>query len=457
MIQFAAPALEAALKRAPAAAPAPALPPTSTPGHERTASAHREETERIGDEIAELAAHLHAATYRLLELLRAFDAREGWGDGGHRSCAHWLSWRTGIALGAAREKVRVARALAVLPRISDAMQRGELSFSKVRALTRVATPGSEAELLAFARSATASQLERLVRAWRRVDRLEDAETDRLRHEARYLTLYPDDDGMYELHGRLDPEVGALLAKALEWAAEVVHGRTADADLSAGQRRADAIGHLAACALAGDGSACRAERYQVVVHVDAEALAAGSSDGHAVLADSGQRVSAETSRRTSCDAGLVALRHDGSGGVLDVGRRTRTVSSAIRRALEHRDRVCRFPGCESRFCDAHHIRHWADGGQTRLDNLILLCRTHHRLVHEGGFGVEADTVGTTRFRAPAGWLVPDAPPLAVAEGAIARLRRDNASTAPDIHAWTAAPVQTWGDRFDLDWSLMVLRQ
>jgi hypothetical protein len=107
------------------AAPAPA------PAHESIASAHREETDRIGDEIAELAAHLHAATYRLLELLRAFDAREGWGDGGHRSCAHWLSWRTGIALGAAREKVRVARALAVLPRISDAMRRGQLSFSKV--------------------------------------------------------------------------------------------------------------------------------------------------------------------------------------------------------------------------------------------------------------------------------------------------------------------------------------
>jgi hypothetical protein len=191
----------------------------------------------------------------------------------------------------------------------------------------------------------------------------------------------------------------------------------------------------------------------------------------VLADSGQRVSADTTRRLSCDPGLVALRHDGSGGVVDVGRRTRTVSSAIRRALEHRDRVCRFPGCENRFCDAHHVRHWADGGTTRLDNLILLCRAHHRLVHEGGFGVEVDADGAIRFRAPAGWIVPDAPPLAIAipqgaaaaaeaeraQGIVARLHRDNATPAPDIHAWTAAPYQTFGDRLDLAWSLMILRQ
>ena len=351
-------------------------------------------------------------------------------------------------------------------------------------------PRNEAELLPFARAATASQLERLVRAWRRVDRLDDVESDQLRHEARYLTLYPDDDGMYELRGRLDAEVGALLAQALEWAAEQVHGRRVRPELSPAQRRADAVGFLAERALGGDETTGRrAERFQVVVHVDGEALETGSSDGHAVVADSGQRVSAETSRRLTCDSGLVALRHDGSGGVLDVGRRTRTVSSAIRRALEHRDRVCRFPGCDNRFCDAHHVRHWADGGHTRLDNLILLCRTHHRLVHEGGFRVEAGLDGTVRFRAPAGWLVPDAPPMtavhdpeptggAPADGEaavgdrgaaalghyevptgapIARLRRDNAATAPDIHAWTAAPDQTCGDRFDLDFSLMILMQ
>ena len=123
-----------------------------------------------------------------------------------------------------------------------------------------------------------------------------------------------------------------------------------------------------------------------------------------------------------------------------------MSSAIRRALGHRDRVCRFPGCENRFCDAHHVRHWADGGHTRRDNLILLCRTHHRLVHEGGFRVETEADGAVRFRAPAGWVMPDAPPVPAVDGAPARLRRDNAVTAPDIHP-----------RFDLDWSLYILMQ
>jgi uncharacterized protein DUF222 len=127
-------------------------------------------------------------------MLREFDRREGW-RGGFRSCAHWLSWRTGIALGAAREKLRVARALVQLPRLSEAMGRGELSFAKVRALTRVATPDREEQLLELARHSTASQLERIVRAWRRVDRLEEQEHERKHHVNRELTLYIDDDGM----------------------------------------------------------------------------------------------------------------------------------------------------------------------------------------------------------------------------------------------------------------------
>ena len=131
------------------------------------------ELEHLGDEIAELAAHLHAATYRLLVMLRAYDERGGWWCAGFRSCAHWLSWRTGVGLGAAREKMRVARALGQLPQLSEAMRRGELSFAKVRATTRVATPANEEHLLELARQGTASHIEKIVRAWRRVDRLEE--------------------------------------------------------------------------------------------------------------------------------------------------------------------------------------------------------------------------------------------------------------------------------------------
>src|SRR5712691_3870214 len=125
--------------------------------------------ERLGDEIAELAAHLDAATARLLDLIREFDARGGWGNG-FRSCAHWLSYRVGLDLGAAREKVRVARALGTLPRLANALARGELSYAKVRAVTRVATPETEERLLKVARAGTAAHVERIVRGWRCVDR-----------------------------------------------------------------------------------------------------------------------------------------------------------------------------------------------------------------------------------------------------------------------------------------------
>ena len=212
-----------------------------------------EENDRLADEIAELAAHLHAATYRLLALLREYDAREAWGWG-FRSCAHWLSWRTGIAPGAAREKVRVARALGSLPHISAVMERGELSYSKVRALTRVATADNEAELLELARCATASHVERVVRAWRRVDGLQEAEEDRARHESRHVELYPDEDGSWVLRGRLDPEVGALVEKALEWERQELYGKRLEPGTSAGQRRADALGLVAEQALAASTAA-----------------------------------------------------------------------------------------------------------------------------------------------------------------------------------------------------------
>src|SRR3989449_2039423 len=173
-----------------------------------------QELDRLGDEIAELAAHLEAATARLLDLIREFDARGGWGNG-FRSCAHWLSWRVGLDPGAAREKVRVARALGSLPRLARALARGELSYAKVRALTRVATPETEERLLKVGRAGTAEHVERIVRAWRRVDRIGEAEQSRQRHRRRGLHVYQDEDGMVVIHGRLGPETGAGRWKALE--------------------------------------------------------------------------------------------------------------------------------------------------------------------------------------------------------------------------------------------------
>src|SRR6185436_2882208 len=149
-------------------------------------------TEQLGEAIAELAVRLHAATYELLVMLRQFDADLGWNNG-FLSCAHWLHWRTGIDLGAAREKVRVAHALAELPGLSGALQAGVISYAKVRAITRVATPANEGQLLDIALTATAFQVERVVRAWRRCDRVAEARQADARHLHRGLSTYVDDD------------------------------------------------------------------------------------------------------------------------------------------------------------------------------------------------------------------------------------------------------------------------
>jgi len=225
-----------------------------------SASERERHIAQLGDAIATLAARLHAATYELLVMLREFDACAGWNNG-WLSCAHWLHWRTGIDLGAAREKVRVARALATLPHISAAMQSGQLSYAKVRALTRIATPGNDARLVDLALAGTAAHVERLVRAWRRVDRIEAAQQTARRHLHRSVTMHVDEDGMVVLRGRLTPEIGAVVQRALEAAADRLFQGAAKSltgsgiadEVTPAQRRADALGLLAECALSADRS------------------------------------------------------------------------------------------------------------------------------------------------------------------------------------------------------------
>ena len=264
------------------------------------------ELERLGDQIAELAAHLDAATARLLDLIREFDERGGWGNG-FASCAHWLAWRVGLALGAAREHVRVARALASLPRLKEALARGELSYSKVRALTRVANAETEERLLAVGRAGTAEHVEMIVRGWRRMDRKAEAEESTRRHRHRALHVYPDGDGMVVIRGRLEPEVGAVVMQALAAARETLYQRRM-ADVPAGtsvvegsseaptmeQQQADALALVAETALhRGMEPGAPGEHYQVVVHVDAAVLADADALGQSVLAG-GARVPAGTS-------------------------------------------------------------------------------------------------------------------------------------------------------------------
>ena len=241
--------------------------------------------DRLGDEIAELSAHLDAATAHLLDLIREFDARGGWNTG-FRSCAAWLAWRVGLDPGAARERVRVAHALGTLPLLARALARGELSYAKVRALTRVATPETEARLLAVGRAGTAAHVERIVRGWRRVDRKAEARETARRHASRALHVYQDEDGMVVIRGRLAPEVGALLVQALTAAREALYQQRR-ADVSAetptmAQQQADALALLAETALHGGiDPGAPGERYQVVVHIDAPVLADPDAPGQSV--------------------------------------------------------------------------------------------------------------------------------------------------------------------------------
>jgi uncharacterized protein DUF222/HNH endonuclease len=413
------------------------------------------ELDRLGNEIAELSAHLNAATARLLDLIREFDAREGWANG-FRTCAAWLTWRVGLDRGAAREKVRVARALGTLPRLAGALARGELSYSKVRALTRVATPETEERLLAVGRAGTAEHVERIVRGWRRVDRNAENQEAARQHKSRALYVYPDEDGMVVLRGRLTPEVGALVLRALEAGRETVRKQIRIEDgPSIGQQQADALALLAETALhRGIDPGTPGERYQVVVHVDAAVLADPDQPGQSVLED-GAHVPAETSRRLACDASRVVMRHDQDGNVVEIGARTRTIPPALRRALQHRDQGCRFPGCGLPFGQGHHVKHWAQGGPTTLSNLAMLCRRHHRAVHEEGFQVDRQPDGVLQFRRPDGRVLPDVPPpSAVPADPVHALRTRHVAQGLRLHAQTACP--SWaGEPLDVVWAIDVL--
>ena len=371
------------------------------------------------DRVAVLYGEITAATREFLRVLAESDRHRDWAEEGLGSCAEWLAWRIGITRNTANEKVRAARALEGLPLISDAMARGEISYSKVRSLTRAATADNEFELLEFARAGSAASLERLVRGWKTLGRSDEQRAERIRHRGRRFSVFPDEDGMYVVNGRLTPEVAAVLMRAVEAASDALFAESAKDDgerTEPQQLRADAVGLLAERALAagfgGDEapvSGSRAERYQVMLHVERETLAEQGEPGMSELED-GTRVSAETARRIACDAGRVAVQRDSDGSVLDVGRRTRTVPPALRRALEARDRGCRFPGCGLRFTDAHHIVHWADGGETVLANMLLLCRRHHRRVHEDGYSVCSDAHGQIVFFTPKGRGFAEIPPV-----------------------------------------------
>ena len=402
------------------------------PTHYNTKTEPPINNDQLADQITTLAGQINAANYRFLTLIAEFEQRKAWSGYGLKSCAHWLNWKCGIDMGAAREKVRAALALTHLPKTKTAFQKGELSFSKVRALTKIATPKNESFLLNIAEYGTAQHMEKLVKSYRTVDNnltaeeehsnitkaqqesKQDIRKEDKQKENRSVICYQDNDGMWIIHAKLPPEEGSLVAKTLKElgdklaeteiqaeaqteqkdntepknvSAETFSLNKTEEKLTFPQRRADALIALSEHYLATVHNASTnsltalksAERCQLILHIQA-----GDQNRHPANLD-GQWLTPSAARRMACDAGLLIVEEDEAGNVLNIGRKSRIIPAAMARALAIRDNGCQFPGCcETRYTEGHHIKHWADGGETKLDNLVTLCRYHHRELHKGSF-------------------------------------------------------------------------
>ncbi|MBK7533909.1 MAG: DUF222 domain-containing protein [Myxococcales bacterium] len=455
-----------------------------------------EEVQALGEHIAEQAVHLDAAMHRLLADLRMFDAAGGWYRQGFGTCAHWLSWRVGWDLGTAREHLRVARALHTLPLVSEALSAGQISYSKTRAITRVATAATEAVLLGYAQHCTASQLETVCRKVGVLGADAAGRATRPHDSERYVAHTTTASGMVCVKACLRPDEAALLLQVLQQAAvdytrepaaasaetsaaseetsapaERATGASAEvADVSAeapapaersatspaeAQRssttatttrrpynRADGL--MALVHSYARGSSAERSPVELIVTVpvallqqsaattDSATATAGSTTANisattalplaaatftdrgaslpvALTGETDLALSPQATRRLACDCGLVVAT-DTDTTPLSIGRKTRTIPAALKRALLLRDRTCRFPGCDHRlFLEGHHLQHWADGGETNLDNLALLCSLHHAYVHERGYRITQSATGDLAFEDPRGRAVVPLPP------------------------------------------------
>ncbi len=401
--------------------------------------------EVLANEIVHLFAYETTLRQRRFERLRAFDELEGWRLQGSESCAHWLSWRLGIDLKTANEHVRVARALGEYRKLDEAFSKGELSYSRVRALTRVVTPETEERLVELGKRSTAPELDRALRSHHRVSLTGDPRAVARALERRCLVWRELDSGLVEIVARVLPEEAAVVIASIdmtqkrmieggeprktpaearaetsaEAGAETSAEAGAETSAEAGARVATSAEVKAKVAQRVDAFVATFEanlapstprsvpgRHEVVVVVDAKS-------GQGELPD-GSPIGPETIRRICCDSPLQVLVERAvdrsKPGAIEVGRRVPGVAPKLRRLLEVRDKTCSFPGCTNRlWVDAHHIEHWIDGGPTVLENLALTCRRHHVLVHEGGFTVQQTPEGPVFFD-PQGRKIEKAPVL-----------------------------------------------
>jgi hypothetical protein len=336
----------------------------------------------------------------LFSLIAEADRRDVWQEDGARDMAHWLWMRYGISDWKARRWIDAARALEALPVLSAAFASGALGVDKVVELTRFATPETESQLIPWARGVSCGAIRR--KGELRVQSLRD--TQDAERERRLVWWHSDDGKRFYMEAELPAAAGAVVARALQRRAEsipVMPGEEGEAGIEA--RRADALVALASARIASDPDPDRAT---IVVHAPLEALTSGEGGCEV---EGGGVIHAETARRLGCSARLQMMVEDERGQPLKLGRLSREPSAGMMRALRYRDGECRFPGCGARrFVHAHHIRWWERGGRTDLDNLVLVCGFHHRLVHEHGWRVRRDAEGNVSWFSPGG--VPHRPAL-----------------------------------------------
>jgi len=445
-------------------------------------------SEELEIEILTLAGQMNAVQYRFIKLLGEFDDNGGWQGDGIHSFAHWLNWKIGLGMMMGREKVRVARSLADLPLIDKAFSQGKISYTKVRAMTRVATPENEQFLLQIAEYGTANHMEFLVRKYRYCKRLQEPRDSENWKRYKDLGWYQDETGMIVINARLPPEEGALVIRALEIiqaenrrkkeeVEEVIEPDDEEVEVkvdsnnvsaetfSHGMVREDYLADKASALVQMAESYLNSnnnkesgnslgEKYQIFLHINANAASIDckvSQSDHCSI-DNKRFLTQEVAKRLACDASISTVLEDDQGNVLNIGRRSRIVPRAMSHALRIRDGGCLYPSCcQNHFTDAHHIKHWAEGGETSMENLVTLCRFHHGLLHKGEYRLHRDESGDLVFTNSRNEVIthsffPQFPDNPGADDCL----------DPDIDEHTAR--SKWlGDRMDIDHALQCMFQ
>ena len=403
--------------------------------------------ERLEAELCTWSANLAAAEFRWFALLAEFDRRDGWQQWECHSCVSWMTWQLGLDDRTAREKLRVARQLLELPLVAEQMRLGRLSYSKVRAITRIAEPANEANLVSIALAGTTAQVERVVAAYRRALPPDDEASDSAQWSRRGLHVRQRDDRTITLTITLPAATGMEVLAAIDHFT-ARPGVQPDGERPAlAARRADALVAVAGAALAATDDQLATGRHRYLVHFHTgddrhEAHPDGTDEEMAV------GVSDATADRLCCDAdGETVVHSQEDGAAFSVSKRSSTIRGRLRRLVQLRDRTCRVPGCGLRARkEIHHLHHRERGGTNNLENLLLVCSYHHHRLHEGGWRAERLEDGTIKFTLPNGGVLPSAPPAVAGDSETVVAFARNA--ADGRCKWE-------GDRLDLDWTMMTL--